>query len=478
MANKWAFSQANSGSPAFFLKRCLMRPFHVALVVVGLVLLFSAAQMHAFSTIPVTLSAHELSLQPGTALPMVVRVDSPIGTTTSVSFNVDYPSALSVDGELSPIVTSFPLERDFHVAAKWNAPQGDYVVTFRVHTQVGGQSFSDTQTILVHVGEKGQVAYFTSPNTTLSPIISSVVFSANEIVLGRNENTSVSVSFSNNGSSTDYLVRLSEPSLNVPVHIINDTHRFVENGDSVTSFIEVATTPTTPFGKYPLRVEAYNLVSGEKTFLGSLVVRVVDVLNVDASIPFHSFVVEEKSFVNSSIALTNTEYSDADVVIESSSSLVEIPLRTVHIPAKSTVSIPLIIHASPSLSVRSDTVYILNAKLSEQVSFSVETVKQGTLASVEIPDENAPTNAPSSISGLVVGAFSSWLGLIVVILAALLIFSSNFRNRVVSLLPKPALPSVKKEMKRENTSPKNDAISSADTTTINVPAPPAPDIKK
>jgi hypothetical protein len=480
MAKKWAFSQTNSGSPGFFVKRCLMRPFHVALIVVGLVLIFSAAQLHAFSTVSVSLSAHELSMQPGTELPLVVRVDTPFGKSTSVSFDVEYPSALRVDGELSPIVTSFPLERNFHVAANWNAPQGDYEITFRVHTQGEGQSFIDTQTIRVHVGEKGQVAYLTSPNTTLSPVISIVVFSTNEVSVGRNENASVSISFSNSGSATDYLVRLSEPSLNVPVHIVNEMHRFVENGESVTSFIEIATTPTTPFGTHSLRVEAYNLVSGEKTFLGTVIVRVVKFINVDASIPFHSFVIEEKSFVNSSITLTNTEYSDADVLVETSSSLVEVPLRNVHVPAKSSLSVPVIIHASPSLGVRSDLVYVLNADLTEQVSFSVETVKQGTLASVEIPDENTPNNSPSSISGLVVSAFSSWVGIVLVVLAGLIIFSAKFRDRMLSYLPKPIPPAKNKV----DAKPRVEKLSAQDTTTIVSPAPASnesvksPEIKK
>lgn len=449
MVKKWAFANTTipSTTPTFFVKRCLLKPFHVALIVLGLVLIFSAAQMHALSTVPVSLSTHELFMQPGSALPLVVSVETPFGKNAFVSFGIDYPSSvLSVDGELNSISTSFPLKRDFTISTLWNAPRGDYLVTLHVYSVIENQTFTDTQTILVHVGKKGLVTYLTSSNTTMPANVSNVVFSSENVRVGRNENASVSVSFVNSGSATDYLVRLSEPALGFSAHVTSETHRFVDVGERVTSFVEISTTPTSPFGQTSLQVEAYDFVSGEKTFLGTIMVNVIKTTNLDVSVPFHEFVVEENGSIDSAITLDNTEYSDVDVIIESSSSLILVPLRQVHVPSKSSVSVPIIIQSSPSLGLRSDSLFILNAELTREVSFVVRTVKKGTLS--PIPDVNANDSNSSDgtpISGLFVGAFSSWLGLIIIIIAALLIFSKRFREKVAGLLPKSTPPAKKKE---------------------------------
>ncbi len=445
MTKKWAFNARKPSRAGIFFKRFLVRPLHVLLIVAGFFILLSASQIHAYTPPSpsgmVSLSALELFLQPGSELPIVVRVDTPYGKTSTVSFSTDYPSSvLSVDGELSSISTSFPLERDARISAKWDAPQGDYLVTLRTHITIDNQTHVDEQFIRVRVGEKGQVTYFTSPNTTLSPHISSIVFSAENILVSRNENASVSVSFVNNGSATDYLVRLAEPAMGISVHVTNATHRFVQPGDRVVSFIEIATTPNSPFGTIPLRVEAYNLVSGEKTFLGTVVVSVQKRVNVDVSIPFHTFNVEEDDSFYSSLTLENTEYADADIIIESSSSLVQIPTRHVHVPAKSSVSVPFLVYASSVDRVRSETLYVLNSELTESVSFTVNTVPAGTLT--PIPDGNVSdsNSTGTPISGLFVSAVSSWSGLIVLAILALFIFSAKFRDGVVSRLPKPVPP--------------------------------------
>ncbi len=442
MTKKWAFAGTNFPRRDLNVKRFFLRPFHIALIIVGFALILSASQMHAYVNVPVTLSAHELFMQPGSELPVQVNVDVPYGKTSFVSFGVEYPSSvLSVDGELNSISTSFPLQRDFHVATKFNAPQGDYLVKLHTTVLLDNQTSVDTQTILVHVGEKGLVTYLTSPNTTLSAQISSVVFSMENVNIARNENASVSVSFLNQGSATDYLVRLAEPAMGISARVTSETHRFVQPGERATSFIEISTSPASPFGKIPLRVEAYDLVSGEKTYLGTVVVNVVKKTNLDVSIPFHEFVIEENDSIYSSLTLDNTEYSDVDVIVESSSSFVQIPSRQVHVPAKSSVSVPLLILASSVENSRSESVYILNSELTEQVSFVVSTVKKGTLtpiSDVNANDSNASTGTP--ISGLLVGAFSSWLGIVVIAVAALLFFSKKFRERVVSYLPKPVPP--------------------------------------
>jgi hypothetical protein len=324
---------------------------------------------------------------------------------------------------------------------------GVYPITFRTQLTNDLGTFLDTQTILVHVQKKGLVSFLTSDNTTLPSRATSPIFSAQQVEMGRNENASVLVSFINAGSTTDYLVRLSEPSLYVPVHIVNETHRFVEQGERVESLLEISTKPTTAFGTYALRVEAYDLVTREKTFLGTISVDVTKTVNVDVSFPFREVVVEKNSVGDYSLTINNTEYADFDGIIETSSSLTTVSSRQVHVPAKSSLTIPVIIQPSPLLSVRNETIYVMNAQLTREVSFLVNTVDAPAI-NVPVQDANAiAIPSPGAVTGLVTKAFSSWLGFIIIILAVLVVFSSKFRESIVSRLPKPLPP----EKKNENT---------------------------
>lgn len=445
MSKRWALPSTRS-TPELFIKRCLIRPIHVMLILAGLALLLSAAQMHAYtpssSNVFSSVSTQELFLQPDSELPVDIIVNTPYGKPVNISFSTEYPShVLRVDGELHSISTSFPTQREMRVYANWNAPQGDYLVTLRVHIQDGAQSFTETHPIRVSVGEKGLLTYYTTPHTTFPARVSAPVFSTNTINLSRTERTTVSVSFLNSGSATDYLIRLTEPSLNLSVHIVNETHRLVEDGSRVTSWLDITARTNSPFGETPLYVEAYNLVSGEKTLLGVVRVNVYEKFNLAASLPFQSFVVEENDSLETLLTLENTEYSDVDVVIESSSSLAQPSHSTLRVPAKTTITVPLSIRASPSLGVRSDAVYILNPNLTEQVSFTVETVPRGTLKPI-VPDENASGNGLpfTPISGFVSGVFSSVWGVVIILLAGLIVFSQKFRDGVVARLPKPVPP--------------------------------------
>ncbi len=422
------------------VKRCLIRPFHVALIVIGLALLVSATQIHAYpsssNSIPVVLSTHELFLQQGSELPIQVSVQTLYGKNAQISFDAAYPTeTLRVDGELNPISTSFPIQRDMHIAARASALPGDYRVILTTTINVDGQSFWDVQIILVHVQPKGFVTYFTSVNSTFSPAITNVVFSTQAISLPRNEKDSFTLSFVNQGSATDYLIRLSEPAIGISARVVDGVHRFVQPGETVHALIEIETSPTSPFESFPLRLEAYNFVSGEKTFLGSIVVNVEKVSNIEASVPFHSFTIEENDSVYSSITLQNTEYNDVDVILESSSTFVEIQSRHVHVPSKSSVSIPILIHGSSFFDSRAEQIFVVSPIINEQVSFIVNTVKKGSLHPVL--DVNASAeNTNTFPTGLVSGALSPLLGLIIITLAILLIFSSRARNWVKEKLPK------------------------------------------
>ena len=474
MSKRWAQPSTRS-TPELFIKRCFIRPVHVMLILAGMALLLSAAQMHAYTpsstAIFSSVSTQELFLQPDSELPVDIFVNTPYGKPVNVSFSTDYPShVLRVDGELHSISTSFPLQREMRVYANWNAPQGDYLVTLRVHVQDGGQSFTETHPIRVHVGEKGLLTYYTTSNTTLPARVSAPIFSTNAINLSRTERTTVSVSFLNTGSSTDYLVRLAEPSLNLLVHVVNETHRLVEDGSRVTSWLDITARTNSPFGETPLYVEAYNMVSGEKTLLGVVRVNVYETFNLDARLPFHSFVVEENDLIETTLSLENTEYSDVDVIIESSSSLAQPANSTIRVPAKTSITVPLSIHASPSLGVRGDTLFVMNPNLTEQVSFTVETVPRGTLKPI-VSDENARGNGSpfTPISGFVSGVFSSVWGLVIIALAGLIIFSQKFREGVVARLPKPVPPA------KAPPAPKPSSLP-APSAPAPVPSAPAPGI--
>jgi len=170
-------------------------------------------------------------------------------------------------------------------------------------------------------------------------------------------------------------------------------------------------------------------------------VNVYEKFNLRASLPFRSFVVEENDSLETILTLENTEYSDVDVVVESSSSLAQHGSSIIRVPAKTTISIPITIRASPALGVRSDALYAMNPNLTEQVSFTVETVPRGTLKPI-VSDENASENGLpfTPISGFVSGVFSSAWGVLIILLAGLIVFSQKFREGVVSRLPKAAAP--------------------------------------
>ncbi len=433
-------------------KRLLTNPLRIFLVALGVVTLAFSMQGHAYTAnAPVQLhvETNELTLQQGSELPLNLRVQLPNGLQrpAHLSFDILYPAPeLNVDGQLNDIDTYISLNRQMRIRANPGAQPGDYVVQVILRTILDNRVYANKETILVHVVPKTAVTYFTSPYTTAPPSIANIAFSQTNVSLHRNENAEFSVSFLHKGSATDYLVRLSEQPIGIQVRLTNDIHRFVENNQSVTAFVEVSTDSKTPFQNYPLRLEVYNLVTGEKTFLGTVLVRVEKQTNLELSVPFREYLVAQNGTRETFLTITNAEFNEEDVVIETSSSLVQPGSHIVHLPSKASVSIPIVIYAGEEMGGRTETIYVMNPSFSKTVSFIVRTVEK--LPEQPVPSDENVSGVSGIGTGLISGAFSPILGILILIIAALLIFSHSFRDWVRSRLPKTAEPEASKSIEK------------------------------
>lgn len=355
------------------VKRLLCNPLHVFLIFLGLGLILFSTQVSATSFATSALSTSNVSIQPGTSVPVIVNVGFSSNNPATISFEVVSPAGINVDGPLHSTSTVFPINRQLNVSADAETLPGEYLVTITVHTILDNQLFSQTHSLWVKVGPKSLVTYFTSPNTNLAPQITNISIVPQVVNLKRNETGHFSVSFINRNSATDYVVRLVEQPNLIAVHLTNATPHFVEPNQQVVVGGEIVTNSKTPFGFTPIYIEAYDVLSGQKTFLGVVNVNVIESTNIEASLPFLQYVITQKESQATFITLTNTEYNDTQITLESSSSLVQIESHIVHIPAKTSVSIPVLIQADNQPGIRNETIFVQNAKFSTTVSFSVNT---------------------------------------------------------------------------------------------------------
>lgn len=356
-----------------FVKRLLCNPIPIFLIFIGLGLIIFSTQVHAMNAASSQLSTDSIAVQPGTSVPVKLVANFTSNNPATISFQVNAPNGITVDGPLHSISTVFPINRQVNVGASSSTLPGDYLVTFTVHTILDNQLFVQQHSLWVHVGAKSLVSYFTSPNTTLAPQITNISISPQVINLKRGETGHFSVSFINRNSATDYVVRLVEQVNLISVHLTNATPHFVEPNEQVVVGGEIVTTSKTPFGFTPIYLEAYDVLSGQKTFLGVVSVNVVETTNIEASLPFLQYVISPNRSQATFITLTNTEFNDTDVTLESSSSLVQIESHIVHVPAKTSVSVPVLIHADSVQGLRNEVIFVQNAQFSTSVSFSVRT---------------------------------------------------------------------------------------------------------
>lgn len=442
MTAKWPARKERAAS---FVKKSIIHPVlcnpaRSLLVVLGIVLFMASMQAHAYSPVSASLTQSEVFLQPGSEISSTVSVYIPLqwenASTAHIEFDTQTPSGITIDGQLNPVDTPISISRSFVVRASNMIPQGTYSATLYVHTILDNSKQTIPLPITIHVGPKTHFLYQTTDYSTLAPTIGNVDIFPSSLVLTRVDAGSFEVSFTHFGSTTDYLIRLAEPVLSAKVSFANATHRFVEDGDTVTAFMEVTTTPYTPIGVLPLRVEAYDLATGQKTFLGSVYVDVKETTNVLSSLASHFFEVPVDGSVSTVLTLKNTEYNDTELILESNLSSIVFASRIVKVPAQSRLDVNVTIFGNDVPSVETGTIYVVHPSFTDVVHFSIETV-----ASDE--ESNGSFSGLGSPTGLISGTGASILGVIVVILAILFIFSKNFRTRIVSYLPKAPAPEKK-----------------------------------
>jgi hypothetical protein len=399
----------------------------------------ASMQAHAYSPISASLSPSEVFLQPGSEISGTVSVYLHLqwegAKNAHIEFDVQSPSGITLDGQLNPIATPISISRTFVVRASNTIPQGTYFATLYVRTILDNQEQTIPLPLTIHIGPKTHFLYQTTDYSTLAPTLGNVHISPSSIVLSRVETGSFEITFTHFGSTTDYLIRLAEPALSSKVSFTNATHRFVEDGDVVTAFMEVSTTQYTPIGVLPLRIEAYDLATGQKTFLGSVFVDVKESTHILASLPYSLIEVEAGTTANILLTLQNTQYNDSQFILESSSSSIQFDSRIVNVPAKSAVDVNVMIVGNDSPSLENGVIYVVHPSFTDEVNIAIMTVPNTD------EDSNGSFGGLGSPIGLVSGANFSLLGLVVVGIALLFILSKSARDRVAGFLPKAAPPS-------------------------------------
>ena len=425
-----------------FIHPVLCHPFRSLLVVLGIILLTASMQAHAYTPIAASLSPSEVFLQPGTQVSGVVFVQLPYswesGSVAHVSFDIQSPPGIVIDGSLNSFDTPISVQRNFFIRAENSVPEGTYFATIWVGTILDGFSQSIPLPITIHIGPSSHFIYQTTGYSTLAPFIEGVSLSPSHLSLSRVDSGSSTISFTHRGSTTDYLIRLAEPMLGITVSFSDDTHRLVEDGEVVSSPLTIKTTPFTPHGTFPLRIEAYDLATGQSTFLRTLLVEVKESVHVLSSLPHRSFTIPAGGSTSSLLTLQNTEYDDVSLILESSSSSVVFDSRLVDVPARSSVDVNITLFSADDPSVSNETIYVIHPSFTDEIHFSVVTSQS--------PSEDEMSDSPEGIDpslGLLSGVSSSIWGLLAVILSILLLFSSRFRNRVIGFLPKTKVPEKK-----------------------------------
>ncbi len=400
-----------------------LRTFCVAL---GLFLVLFSTQVHAVGYAPfgAALSTNELQLQPGTELPIKVNVIVPTGGNIPVSFSVQSASGITLDGQLHPIAANYPFSRNLMVKAASNAKLGSYVLILNVNMVQDGVTHTYALPLHVNVVPKADVSFFTSDDSTASPFISSPQISPSALVMKRNESTSVVVSFRNNGSATDYEI-VTDYVLGLQIRVHNPTHRLVFPGQTVSSVIDIQSSPDSPFQEYIIGVRARNMVTNESFSLGHVNAKLVQSVNVMAAFPFNSVELPPNGRVDANLTISNLEYGDVDVVLQSDSSAIQLSSTLVHIPQQSSVSIPVVITGDASPSSRVETIYVMTPTSTQPLSF----VRKTILSSAgNIPGTAAGDNG--SITGLFSFARFPWVAAVIIVVAIGLIFLWSRRSIV------------------------------------------------
>ncbi|QQR92384.1 MAG: hypothetical protein IPJ89_04475 [Candidatus Iainarchaeum archaeon] len=490
-------------------------PLRFSLILFGMALLLFSMNARAYGFASASLSGNEFWMQPGSDVRAHLDVDITSSELVPISFSINQVEGITIDGALHGIATTGKFSRQIRIDVSRDVPPGDYALQLTMHASLDGQTYHYPFPIIVHVSQKERVTYFTSSNSTLSPSIDRIQLSPRTISLQRGEVQYATVSFRNLGNPTDYAIEFNPQPIGIFASVVTPNHSFVDAGETVRSDIELRAFTTSPFETIPVSVYARNRVTQEKMFLGNIDVTVTKTTNALLSVPFQSIQLEKGASMQSFLTIQNTESSDLDVLLQSSSPSVELSATQLHIPANSSLSVPVTLNGSTSLGKQTETIYVFNSDYDNSVSFTITTVpavivldevETRTLEVVVENDSgaewdnitmqlrNLPTGwkativparasllqgesltavlrvtAPKSesaslvvlvyddgvlvktihvqshsnpsdlsrITGFVSGIARPLIGVLVLIVAALIVFSADFRARMRKMMPKP-----------------------------------------
>ncbi len=490
-------------------------PLRLSLVFFGLVLVLFSLNAQGYGFASASLSQNEFWMQPGSDVRAQVNVKITSSQLVPISFSINQVEGITIDGALQGLSTTGNFSRQVRIDVSPNVPPGDYSLQLTMHASLDGQTYHYPFPIIVHVSQKERVVYFTSSNSTLSPSIQNIQLSPQTITLHRGEVQYAHVSFRNVGNATDYAIEFNPKPIGLFASILTPNHSFVDAGEVVQSDIEFRAFASSPFEKMPISIYARNRVTQEKMFLGIVNVSIEKINHALLSIPFAHMELGKGESQQSFLTIQNTEASDLDLLVQTSSPSVELSSTQLHIPAKSSLSIPFTVHGGNSLGTRVESIYAFNSEYELSTSFSLATIPavissgevETRTLSAEIENDSgiewknitlqlrnlpstwkaqiSPQNTsllqgdsltatiqlivpqkesatftflvynegilvktisvksipnPTSftqISGFVSGVGRPFIGLVILILAALLIFSADFRNRIRGSLPKP-----------------------------------------
>lgn len=493
-------------------------PLRLGLILFGLALVAFSAQAQGYAFASVTTSPTEVWLQPQTEISIPLHINIQSNELVPVSYSIQTVQGIHVDGDLQSIPGMGNFTRHVRIRADATALPGTYSITLTTHMQIDGKTFHYPTTIRVHISPAQRVDYFTSANSTIEPHIDQIRVSPTTTTLQRSQVAYVDVSFRNVGNTTDYVIEIPENPLYVFASVQNPTHAFVNDNETVSSQIEIRAFDYSPFETIPITVYARNRVTQEKFFLGRINVSVEKVSNIEITTPFDDYELEQGEFQLTDLTIQNTELSDIDVLVRTSSEYAEVTPTQVHIPKNSSITIPLKLIARPQIGTQTETIYVFNRDMEKSISLHVKTVEplvlkgeiETRVQNIQIennmgkewqnvslrlrniplgwkvsilptsitllPGETAsatltlqvPKNAIGKfqllvvergktiqtisieskpelgaipkITGFLISVGSPLLGLIILVVAALLIFSGSFRNRMKGYLPKPKPP--------------------------------------
>lgn len=370
------------------LQKIRVSPLRASLVLLGFFLIIFSIQANAFSFASVSASTNSITLQKGTELSFVLNVTVQSSENVSFSFEKESPSFISIDGELFSISSDHSFSRKIRIRASSDSPVGTYFAVIKMRALMNSTEYVFESPVQVEIMESSLVEYSTSDYTNESPFVSDISFSQKEITVNRDSSSQITFSFVNNGSSTDYDVSFLENPLFLDVRILNSAHSKVLPDQRVSTVVSFSSGVSVPFGEYPVSFIVRNKVTNESFFLGTVLVKVNKIENIELFLPNSSFLVYQNEPFLASLTIENTEWTDSDVFIQTGSPFVQVESKQLRISPKSTLTIPVTILPRDKTGTVSVSIHVVSPSISESVFFMVETLPEREVPLVSLIDQN------------------------------------------------------------------------------------------